>query len=129
MNIEFDSIVIDAREKDSIKPSKDFFKNAEIYNLDSGDYAFIKGNKQILFEYKTILDFISSIIDGRVFRQCYQMNKNSYKSYLIIHGDFANIKSLLELLDVVNNVDLTSIKGVGDVTTKNIKKNIIGERS
>lgn len=222
MNI--DSIVIDGREKERIKPAKEFFKNAEIYNLDSGDYAFIKENKRVLFEYKTVFDFISSIIDGRVFRQCYQMNKNSFKSYLIIHGDFSNIesliytfrkkskvnftynqfigalarlyceynviqttgnfesvlylmskisekcfddkvmrlntgvkktdnpalnyltniqgvgfktaelivkefniKSLIELIDVVNNVDLTSIKGVGDVTAKNIKKNIIGE--
>lgn len=121
----FDSIVIDGREQKRIKPAKKFFKNAEIYNLHSGDYAFIKGDKKILFEYKNIMDFITSIIDKRVFRQCYQMSRNSYKSYLIIHGDFSNLKSLIYTFHKKSNVNFTYNQFIGALARLYSEYNII----
>lgn len=121
----FDSIVIDGREQKRIKPAKKFFKNAEIYNLHSGDYAFIKGDKKILFEYKNIMDFITSIIDKRVFRQCYQMSRNSYKSYLIIHGDFSNLKSLIYTFHKKSNVNFNYNQFIGALARLYSEYNII----
>lgn len=121
----FDSIVIDGREKRRIKPAKNFFKGAEVYNLQYGDYAFIKGDKRILFEYKTINDFISSIIDKRVFRQCYNMEQNSYKSYLIIHGDFTNIKSLIYTFQKKSNVNFNYNQFTGALARLYSEYNVI----
>ena len=120
-----DNIIIDGREKERIKPAKQFFENTEVYNLHSGDYAFIEGDKKILFEYKTIMDFISSIIDKRVFRQCYDMSNNAYKSYLIIHGDFNNIKSLIYTFHKKSNVNFNYNQFIGALARLYSEYNVI----
>lgn len=121
----FDSIVIDGREKERIKPAKQFFKNAEVYNLQTGDYVFSSDNKTCIFEYKNISDFISSIIDGRVFRQCYQMDMNSYKSYLIIHGDFSNLKSLIYTFKKKSKVNFNYNQFIGALARLYSEYNVI----
>lgn len=121
----FDSIVIDAREKERIKPAKAFFKDAEVYNLSSADYLFVKDNKSCAFEYKTISDFISSIIDHRIFRQTYDMNKTYDNSYLIIHGDFSNIKSLIYTFHKKSNVNFNYNQFIGALARLYSEYNVI----
>lgn len=52
--------------------------------LESGDYVF---NDEVTFEYKTISDFINSVINKRIFKQITKQ-VDSYKyNYLIIVGN------------------------------------------
>lgn len=106
-------VVIDAREKSRIKPAKAFFENVEVYNLSSADYLFIEDDKTTAFEYKTIFDFISSVIDHRIFRQIYDMGQSYDKSYLIIHGDFNNLKSLIYTYRKKSGVNFTYNQFIG----------------
>lgn len=121
----FDSIVIDGREKERIKPAKEFFKDAEVYNLSSADYLFVSDNKTCAFEYKTISDCISSIIDHRIFRQAYDMNRTYDKSYLIIHGDFSNLKSLIYTFHKKSNVNFNYNQFIGALARLYTEYNII----
>ena len=121
----FDSIVIDGREKERIKPAKAFFKDAEVYNLSSADYLFVNDNKTCAFEYKTIFDCINSIIDHRIFRQIYDMEQTYDKSYLIIHGDFSNIKSLIYTFHKKSNVNFNYNQFIGALARLYSEYNII----
>lgn len=80
-------LCIDNRESNSrINSAKNFFEDN--YTIEVGNYPvgdFIFGNK-VCFEYKTANDIISSIIDGRVFRQVDRMKQYPF-SYVIIVGD------------------------------------------
>lgn len=121
----FDSIVIDGREKERIKPAKAFFKDVEVYNLSSADYLFVKDNRACAFEYKTISDFINSIIDHRIFRQTYDMKQTYDKSYLIIHGDFSNLKSLIYTFHKKSNVNFNYNQFIGALARLYTEYNII----
>lgn len=121
----FDSIVIDGREKERIKPAKEFFKDAEVYNLSSADYLFVNDNKTCAFEYKTIFDFINSIIDHRIFRQAYDMEHTYDKSYLVIHGDFTYIKSLIYTFNKKSNVNFNYNQFIGALARLYSEYNVI----
>ena len=58
---------------------------ARIDTLPVGDFVF---DNKVIFEYKTSSDIISSIIDGRVFRQVEKMKQYPF-SYVIIVGNVA----------------------------------------
>lgn len=121
----FDSIVIDGREKERIKPAKEFFKDAEVYNLSSADYLFVSDNKTCAFEYKTIFDCINSIIDHRIFRQTYDMEQTYDKSYLVIHGDFTYIKSLIYTFNKRSNVNFNYNQFIGALARLYSEYNVI----
>ena len=83
MNLKIDNRESNAR----ISSACQFFEN---YNIEVGSYPvgdFIFEDK-VVFEYKTANDIISSIIDGRVFRQVEKMKQYPF-SYVIIVGDVA----------------------------------------
>lgn len=121
----FDSIVIDGREKERIKPAKEFFKDAEVFNLSSADYLFVSDNKTCAFEYKTIFDCINSIIDHRIFRQTYDMEQTYDKSYLVIHGDFTYIKSLIYTFNKRSNVNFNYNQFIGALARLYSEYNVI----
>ena len=81
-------LCIDNREsKSRISSACQFFDKYEI-EVDSypvGDFIF---DSKVCFEYKTANDIISSIIDGRVFRQVEKMKQYPF-SYVIVVGDVA----------------------------------------
>lgn len=58
---------------------------AKIDTLPVGDFIF---DNKVVFEYKTASDIISSIIDGRVFRQVEKMKQYPF-SYVVIVGNVA----------------------------------------
>lgn len=78
---------IDNRESNTrIHSASQFFN--ENYSIETGSYPvgdFIFDNK-VCFEYKTANDIISSIIDGRVFRQVERMKQYPF-SFVIVVGN------------------------------------------
>lgn len=82
------TVIIDSRE---YKTAEDVIKWLKRYDctviprkLDIGDYV-VPGNVGI--ERKNAMDFISSIVDGRLFEQGSELVKAYDKAYVIIEGD------------------------------------------
>ena len=81
-------LCIDNRESNTrIESACQFFTDydIEVSSYPVGDFIF---DDKICFEYKTANDIISSIIDGRVFRQVEKMKQYPF-SYVIVVGDVA----------------------------------------
>ena len=84
-------VKIDSREQSRIKSATEYFKSqgldVEICELEIGDYIFTNGNDSVVFEFKLISDFITSIQDHRVFNQSINMTENYDHCFVMIHGD------------------------------------------
>ena len=81
-------LCIDNREsKTRINSARQFFENYEIKvgTYPVGDFIF---DNKVVFEYKTASDIVSSIMDGRVFRQVEKMKQYPF-SYVIVVGNVA----------------------------------------
>ena len=79
---------IDNRESNTrINSACQFFEDydIEVGSYPVGDFIF---DDKIVFEYKTAPDIVSSIIDGRVFRQVERMKQYPYH-YVIVVGNVA----------------------------------------
>ena len=79
---------IDNRESNTrINSARQFFTDyqVEVGSYPVGDYIF---ENKVCFEYKSANDIISSIIDGRVFRQVERMKQYPF-SYVIVVGNVA----------------------------------------
>ena len=79
---------IDNRESNTrINSARQFFTDyqVEVGSYPVGDYIF---EDKVCFEYKSANDIISSIIDGRVFRQVERMKQYPF-SYVIVVGNVA----------------------------------------
>lgn len=79
-------ISIDDREKKSrIEKAKNFFEtkgdHVKITHLDIGDYVF---DNQVVFEYKTLTDFVQSVKSRRVFNQAIDQSLNFKYHFVII---------------------------------------------
>ena len=82
-------VFIDTRETDRIKPALFHFsvKNSvSVEELDIGDYIFEEDEKQVVFEYKTMSDFINSVTEGRVFNQAIDQQSQFLYHFVIIEG-------------------------------------------
>lgn len=80
-------IVADHREKNSeilgmLMQQEDIHLKWD--RLSSGDY---KLENKIVVERKTAQDFIQSIIDGRLFKQCQRLNRQSFVPFMLLEGD------------------------------------------
>jgi len=84
-------IIADHREKNSgVIEALCAQKNVtvEIQSLQLGDYRV---NDLLLFERKTLQDFITSVKDGRIFRQGVRLASSSLRSVLILEGTSESI--------------------------------------
>ena len=83
-------VQIDSREQDRIKSATEYYKSqgleVEIAELPIGDYIFTDGHDEVVFEFKTIDDFITSIHDGRVYNETINQIENFNHHFLIIKG-------------------------------------------
>lgn len=83
-------VQIDSREKDRVKSASKYFKEqgleVEVCELEVGDYLF---DGKVVFEFKLISDFVSSIQSGRVFNQSIEMAENYDYRFVMVHGDLA----------------------------------------
>ena len=80
-------VLIDSREKDRKQRAKDFYTtngcDVHIQNLEVGDYVF---DDNVVFEYKDISDFISSIKNRSVFNEAANQALQYPFHYVIIVG-------------------------------------------
>lgn len=84
-------IKIDDRESKNFQSICDvFFNEYKIDHLLVGDIIV---NDQVCFEHKKVPDFISSIYDGRLFKQIEQMKSNYQYSYIVVSGSITDIIS------------------------------------
>lgn len=85
------NLTIDVREhKDRRQNCIHFFNgklDTKVQRLEYGDYLFSNGFKDVVFEYKTIEDFINSIKDTSVFEEVINQTYKYDFSYLVIVGD------------------------------------------
>lgn len=77
-------ILADYREKEIIDHLKKLGAVVNELNLKVGD--FVCSSKGIVVERKTHNDFVSSIIDGRIFQQLYYMKENYERPVVIVEG-------------------------------------------
>ena len=81
-------LTIDSREQSRIQSATEYYTRqgltVEVKEEQIGDYIF---QDQVVFEFKTIPDFVSSIQSGRVFNQAINQSENYDHHYIIIYGD------------------------------------------
>ncbi|MEM5882993.1 MAG: ERCC4 domain-containing protein [Candidatus Aenigmatarchaeota archaeon] len=76
-------IVCDYREKEVIEELKKLGALVNVQSLGIGDFIL---SEKVCVEKKTHSDFISSIIDGRIFEQASLLRKNFEKPIIVIEG-------------------------------------------
>lgn len=78
-------IRIDNRENNRIDKAKKYYAGHDttVEQLPVGDYIF---NDQVVFEFKTIRDFIGSVRDKRVFQQAERQSEQYPYHFVIIQG-------------------------------------------
>lgn len=88
-------IRVDTREQSRIKSAERYYKEDEVIveELLTGDYVF---DDKVVFEFKTMQDFISSINDGRVFNECIEQSEVYPHHFCIIQGSNYDLKRALE---------------------------------
>ena len=81
-------IQISDKEQSRIKTAEEYYAKqgheVEVTNLEIGDYLF---DNKVVFEFKTISDFIASINDNRVFNEAINQAENYDYHYVIIQGN------------------------------------------
>jgi len=90
-NIQSISITVDDRESNSTVAESLLgieMVVVRVERLPIGDY---QADNRLLFERKTLKDFASSIIDGRLFDQMIRLAGSSYTGILILEGTGSNI--------------------------------------
>ena len=84
-------VKIDTREQDRIKSATEYYKSqgleVEIAELPIGDYIFTDGTEEVVFEFKTVVDFVSSIQNGKIFNQAINQAENYNYHFVMIYGD------------------------------------------
>ena len=84
-------VTIDSREKDRRESATKYFTSqgydVEIAELPIGDYIFTNGKDSVVFEFKLVADFVSSIQSGRVFNQAISQSEAYNHHFVIICGD------------------------------------------
>lgn len=92
---------IDDREQSRVKPAYDFFTSCEynvfVMELPVGDYVFTDTDTglSVAFEYKTIADYLDSIVDNRVFNQALEQSDNFDYHFVIIVGTYNELNRLI----------------------------------
>ncbi len=80
-------IIADYREREVIEHLKNIGTSVNEMNLKVGD--FICSGNGVVIERKTHSDFVSSIIDGRIFEQVKYLKENYERPVIIVEG-FSN---------------------------------------
>ena len=84
-------VKISDKEQKRIKSATEYYKKqgltVTVENLEIGDYIFTDGNDSVVFEFKTIADFINSINDNRVFNEAINQAEEFNHHFVIIYGN------------------------------------------
>ena len=88
------NILVDSREKGRKSRAIAYYNNkghyADVETLDVGDYVF---SDQVVYEYKEIGDFMSSILNDSLFNEATNQSLVYKYHYVIIVGDVMNYLS------------------------------------
>ena len=80
-------ITIDSREQNRINHAKNYYETlgyeVTVQELPTGDYVF---DDQVVMEFKTWPDFMSSITDGRLWNESQNQMENYPIHFVVIHG-------------------------------------------
>lgn len=80
-------VVIDSRETHRIDIATEYFESqgykVTSKELPTGDYLF---QNKVVFEFKTWVDFMSSITDGRLWNESQKQMENYDIHFVVIHG-------------------------------------------
>ena len=80
-------ITIDSREQNRINHAKNYYEHlgytVDIQELPTGDYVF---DDQVVMEFKTWSDFMSSITDGRLWNESQKQMENYDIHFIVLHG-------------------------------------------
>ena len=84
-------VIIDSREQSRITQAEEYYTKqgltVEVQELPIGDYLFTDGSDEVVFEFKTIADFVASIQDNRVFNEALNQAENYNHHFVVIQGD------------------------------------------
>lgn len=93
-------IIIDSREQNNkirYNTCKEYFKEqgytVTTEELATGDYIF---NDQVVFEFKTWSDFMSSITDNRLFNETISQMEEFKIHFLVLHGTNRDYKHAMQ---------------------------------
>lgn len=111
-------VLMDYREhEDRINDAQDYFEDIKVVELPVGDYIF---NEEVVFEYKTFDDFISSIIDKRVFNQSLnQMEEFKYHFIILELGAGFDLRKRLTTRYYQSGVPVTPKQYYGAISRLN----------
>jgi DNA excision repair protein ERCC-4 len=86
-------IVVDKRERGSKIPKllQEAGINVDLATLIVGDYII---SSNIAIERKSVIDYIRSLYDGRLYIQCAQLYRHFSFPLLILEGDFNDLRDL-----------------------------------
>ena len=101
-------IFVDNREKRSrIEHAREYYKkqndNVTVKELPFGDYIF---DNQVVYEYKTISDFVQSVKSGRVFNQAIDQSTTYPYHFVIIVATERERRGYFNKLKHLGNSDL-----------------------
>lgn len=101
-------IFVDHREQNSTVTKDLFNKECKIImkQLTVGDYIL---SQDVVVERKTIEDFLTSIIDGRLFNQLIDLRTNYQKPLLILEG---NINDIFTLRNIHKNAIMGALTSI-----------------
>ncbi len=113
-------IFVDFREPDRIvQKLKSLGLDVYVKHLELGDYLVKHSLYEVLVERKDVNDFINSIIDGRLFRQCHFISARYPLSILAVVG---NLDKALEN----RNISRSAVIGaVVSIAIKNVQGQIV----
>lgn len=90
-------ITIDSREQNRINHAKNYYEHlgytVDIKELPTGDYVF---DDQVVMEFKTFGDFMSSITDNRLFNETISQMEEFEIHFLVLHGTNRDYKNAME---------------------------------
>lgn len=90
-------VIIDSREQKRIPIATDYYTNqgctVQIQELPTGDYIF---NDQVVMEFKTMSDFMSSITDGRLWNESQKQMEHYPIHFIVLHGTNRDYKQAFQ---------------------------------
>ena len=112
------NVLMDYREQEErITEARKYFSNLEVLELPVGDYIL---DDEVVFEYKTFDDFISSIIDKRVFNQSLnQMEEFKYHFVILELGVGFDLRKRLTNRYYKSGVPVTKKQYYGAISRLN----------
>lgn len=122
------NVTIDTRETDRIRPAMFYFSinnNVSVQELETGDFLFEENEKQAVFEYKTMSDFINSVTEGRVFNQAIDQQRQFENHFVIIEGTDEDRKTITNDLYYSTGLTFTKKQFYGAITRLNTFTTVI----